>query len=96
MKNRFSNNPQAGIGQLGGVLMLATHAGQNVQRNLSRPRYTPAPQPQCRLQPQAQQQARPKAYPQPCYQLSPTEIFNVRVAILTGQKIPVNLPRRLR
>jgi hypothetical protein len=68
MSQRRSPHPEAGLGQLGGALMMATHAGQNVQRNLSRPRYAPAPKPQPKPQPQAQKQARPQAQPQPYYQ----------------------------
>jgi hypothetical protein len=85
MSQRRSPHPEAGLGQLGGALMMATHAGQNVQRNLSRPRYAPAPKPQPKPQPQAQKQARPQAQPQPYYKPSSTFTFNVRLAMLTGQ-----------
>jgi hypothetical protein len=105
MSQQRKPHPEAGLGQLGGALMLATRAGQNVNRNLARPWYTPVPQPQSRPQPQAQRQARPKyhaqqqtraqAQPQSQFYGSSTNIFNFRLALLTGQHIPVN-PRRQR
>jgi hypothetical protein len=94
MSQQRRPNPESGLGGLGGVLMGATRAGQNVNRNLARPRYTPAPQPQPRPQPQAHRQARLQAQPQ-CY-VSPTANFNFRLSLLTSQRIPVNLPRKRR
>jgi hypothetical protein len=104
MSQQRKPQPESGLGGLGGVLMGATRAGQNVNRNLARPRYTPVPQLQSRPQIQAQQQARSKyhaqqqtraqAQPQPYYQASPVEIFNFRMSLATGKRVPLNLPSR--
>ena len=92
MSQQRKSNTESGLGQLGGALMMATKAGNNVNRNLSRARYTPASQPQPRPQPQAQR-ARFQAQPQPYYQPSPTDIFNSRLSLLTSQRISVNFQR---
>jgi hypothetical protein len=96
MSQQRRPHPEAGLGQLGGALMMATHGGQNVNRNLARHRYTPTPQPQPRQQTHAQQQARIQAHSQSYYQPSPTDVFNFRLSLLTSQRIPVNLSRKRR